>query len=312
VAALLATSFLARATIRQAIAMLQATAQAKGIGLEAGVDTRIPFLYADPNRVLQVLSNLVENAIKFTPNDGSVMVKACLTENDPDFVHVSVTDTGRGISPEAKALIFERLYQDPNSIDDSRKGLGLGLYISKELVRLHGGQIWVESQLSHGSTFVFTLPLFSLAKFLAPIITSQGRLRPALSLISVELTPRVTPFAGNWQDIRQHCLQMLEPCILGDKDAILPALSRSGQGETLVIVASTDQHGATVIEKRIRQQLERSERLQASCAFKLSSVALKLPAADRQEPVEKLVQEVADSITEMTMATLRQSLPAAN
>jgi signal transduction histidine kinase len=190
--------------------MLQATAQAKGIGLEAGVDTRIPFLYADPNRVLQVLSNLVENAIKFTPNDGSVMVKACLTENDPDFVHVSVTDTGRGISPEAKALIFERLYQDPNSIDDSRKGLGLGLYISRELVRLHGGQIWVESQLSHGSTFVFTLPLFSLAKFLAPIITSQGRLRQALSLISVELSPRVTPFAGNWQDIRQHCLQMLE------------------------------------------------------------------------------------------------------
>jgi signal transduction histidine kinase len=208
VAALLATSFLARATIRQAIAMLQATAQAKGIGLEAGVDTRIPFLYADPNRDLQVLSNLVENAIKFTPNDGSVMVKACLTENDPDFVHVSVTDTGRGISPEAKALIFERLYQDPNSIDDSRKGLGL--YISRELVRLDGGQIWVESQLSHGNTFIFTPPLFSLAKFLAPIITSQGRLRPALALISVELTPQVIPFAGNWQDIRQHCLQMLE------------------------------------------------------------------------------------------------------
>jgi phosphoserine phosphatase RsbU/P len=115
--------------IRQAVAMLQGTAQAKGIGLEAGLDIRIPFIFADPNRVLQVLTNLVDNAIKFTPADGSVMVKACLTENDPDFVHVSVTDTGRGISPEAKTLIFERLYQDPNSIDDSRKGLGLGLYI---------------------------------------------------------------------------------------------------------------------------------------------------------------------------------------
>ena len=128
-------------------------------------------IYADANRVLQVLANLIENAIKFTPADGSVMVKAYLTEDDPNFVQVSVADTGRGISPEAKALIFERLYQDPNSIDDSRKGLGLGLYIAKELVRLHGGQIWVESQLSHGSTFIFTLPLFSLAKFLAPIIT---------------------------------------------------------------------------------------------------------------------------------------------
>ena len=96
--------------------MLQSTAQAKGIGLEAGLDIRIPFIYADPNRVLQVLTNLLENAIKFTPADGSVMVKAYLTENDPDFVHVSVADTGRGISPEAKTLIFERLYQDPNSI----------------------------------------------------------------------------------------------------------------------------------------------------------------------------------------------------
>ena len=148
--------------IRQAVSMLQGTAQAKRIGLEAGLDVRIPLVYADSNRVLQVLTNLIDNAIKFTPPDGSVMVKAFLMEADPNFVHISIADTGRGINPEAKAMIFERLYQDPNSIDDSRKGLGLGLYISKELVRLHGGQIWVESQLSHGSTFTFTLPLFSL------------------------------------------------------------------------------------------------------------------------------------------------------
>ena len=149
--------------IRQAISMLHGTAQAKRIGLEAGLDIRIPLVYADSNRVLQVLTNLIGNAIKFTPPDGSVMVRAFLMEADPNVVHISIADTGRGINPEVKAMIFERLYQDPNSIDDSRKGLGLGLYISKELVRLHGGQIWVESQLSLGSTFTFTLPLFSLA-----------------------------------------------------------------------------------------------------------------------------------------------------
>ena len=298
--------------IRQAVAMLQGTAQAKGIGLEAGLDIRIPFVYADPKRVLQVLTNLIDNAIKFTPADGSVMVKACLMERDPGFVQVSVTDTGRGISPESKALIFERLYQDPNSIDDSRKGLGLGLFISKQLVQLHGGQIWVDSQLSHGSTFVFTLPLFSLAKFLAPAITHQGRLRDALSLITVEVSPLRKPSASNWGDVRQYCLDILEPCILGDKDAILPALGNAGGTETLVIVASTDEHGATVVEKRIREQLGRSERLRASCAFEVSSVGLKLPAADRQEPVEKLVQEVADSITEMTMTRLRRGKSAAN
>jgi signal transduction histidine kinase len=298
--------------IRQAVAMLQATAQAKQIGLEAGVDTRIPFIFADPNRVLQVLTNLLDNAIKFTNPEGSVMVKACLKDNDPNFIQVSVADTGRGISPEAKALIFERLYQDPNSIDDSRKGLGLGLYISKELVRLHGGQIWVESQLSHGSTFVFTLPLFSLAKFLGPIITHHGHLRDCLSLITVEIAPLHIPFTGNWDEIRLHCMQLLEPCILGDKDAILPAMGRTGFGETLVIVASTDRQGARVVEKRIREQLDRSDRLRASCIFKLSSVALKLPTGDPREPVANVVQEVADTITELTMATLRRSLPSAN
>lgn len=298
--------------IRQAVAMLQGSALAKGIGLEAGLDIRIPFIYADPNRVLQVLTNLLDNAIKFTPADGSVMVKACLTEADPDVVQISVADTGRGISPEAKTLIFERLYQDPNAIDDSRKGLGLGLYISKELVRLQGGQMWVESQLSYGSTFIFTLPLFSLAKFLSPIITHRGRLRDALSLITVELTPLLTPFAGNWDDIREYCLQILEPCILGDKDAVLPALGHSGLSESLVIVASTDEHGATVVEKRIREQLERSERLRTNFAFKLSSRGLNLPAAAHQEPVEKLVQQVADSITEITMRTLRRGQPSAN
>ena len=298
--------------IRQAVAMLQGSALAKGIGLEAGLDIRIPFIFADPNRVLQVLTNLLDNAIKFTPPDGSVMVRACLRDNDPDCVQVSVADTGRGISPEAKTLIFERLYQDPNSVDDSRKGLGLGLYISKELVRLQGGQMWVESQLSHGSTFIFTLPLFSLAKFLAPIITQRGRLRDSLSLITVELTPLLTPFTGNWDDIHEYCLQILEPCILGDKDAILPALGHTGGSETLVIVASTDEHGATVVERRMREQLERSERLRASFAFTLSSVGLKLPGTESHEPVEKLVQEVADNITEITMRTLRRGQSAAN
>jgi len=297
--------------IRQAVAMLQSTARAKAVGLEAAVDIRIPFVYADSNRILQVLANLLENAIKFTPTDGSVMIKAYLTESDPDFVHISVADTGRGISPEAKALIFERLYQDPNSVDDSRKGLGLGLYIAKELVRLHGGRIWVESQLSHGSTFTFALPLFSLAKFIAPVITQKGRLREHLSLITLELTP-LPSFAATLKEVRQHCLQILEPCILGDKDAILPALDHLGPVETVMIVISADAHGATIVERRIREQLERSDRLRANCTFKLSSVGLKLPAADRPEPVDKLIQEVADGITAMTVAALQRTQPPSN
>ena len=150
---------------------------------------RIPFVYADPDRVLQVLINLIDNGIKFTPPEGSVLVKACMVEADPNMVYLSVADTGRGIGPEAKALIFERLYQDPNSVDNNRAGLGLGLFIAKELVELHGGQIWVASEVGNGSTFSFTLPLYSLAKLLFPVVTYEGRLRDAIVLVKVELTP---------------------------------------------------------------------------------------------------------------------------
>jgi signal transduction histidine kinase len=121
--------------------MMQPIAREKQVGLEVGLDTRISFVHGDPDRILEVLINLIDNGIKFTPANGAVTVQASLVPTDPDFVYVSVTDTGRGISPEAIALIFERLFQDPNAIDNSRKGLGLGLFIAKELVRLHGGRI---------------------------------------------------------------------------------------------------------------------------------------------------------------------------
>jgi Histidine kinase-, DNA gyrase B-, and HSP90-like ATPase len=259
-----------------------------------------------------VFINLIENALKFTEPNGSVMVKARMLETDPDFVYLSVADTGRGIDPEAKAMIFDRLYQDPNSIDDSRKGLGLGLYIAKELVQLHGGRIWVESQLSRGSTFTFTLPLFSLSKFLFPVITHQGRLRDSICVIEVEVAPRYTPFAGNWKEIRQQCLKIMQPCILQDKDAILPALGGPGPGETLLVVVSADEPGAKVVASRILEQLERSESLRLNCVFEVSSVELKLASHDSEKPIDKLVQEVADSVTEMSMARLRQRQASAN
>src|SRR5258708_23461710 len=96
------------------------------------------------------------------------MLQASLVEADPESVYISVSDTGRGIGLEAKALIFERLYQDPDSVDNNRSGLGLGLFICREIVRLHQGRIWVSSEPGQGSTFTFTLPSYSLAKLLAP------------------------------------------------------------------------------------------------------------------------------------------------
>jgi signal transduction histidine kinase len=97
------------------------------------------------------------------------MVKASLAPADPDYVYISVVDSGCGISADAKALVFERMYQDPQSADNNRAGLGLGLFIAKEVVELHGGRIWVTSETGLGSTFTFTLPLHSLPKITSVI-----------------------------------------------------------------------------------------------------------------------------------------------
>ena len=84
--------------VQQAVTMMRPIAGERQVGLEIGLDNRIPLVYADPDRILEVLINLIDNAIKFTPPEGSVMVKACMVEADEDAVYVSVTDTGRGIS----------------------------------------------------------------------------------------------------------------------------------------------------------------------------------------------------------------------
>jgi signal transduction histidine kinase len=292
--------------IQQAVSMLRATGAAKRIGIEMAVDTRVPMVYADPERVLQILINLIDNAIKFTPPDGSVIVKACMVEPDLDFVYLSVVDTGRGIAPDARPLIFERLYQDPRAIDDSRKGLGLGLYIVHELVRLNGGRVWVESQLGHGSTFAFTLPLFSLSKVLLPIITDQDRLRDALALVVVEQQLLSNSQFGNWKEWRRECLETLQACICPDKDVVLPVLGNSIHRETYAIVASADKRGADILLKRIRGQLDRSPTLQASSVFKVSTMEVPLPSSkEADKPVLNLVQQVADSISETLLEISR-------
>ena len=107
---------------------------------------------------MQVLSNLIGNAIKFTPAKGRIWVSCQKTGPAGDEVQVSVSDTGEGIAPEKITTIFERFSQIRNQ---DRRGIGLGLYIAKMMVEEHPGRIWVESKLGEGSTFHFTLPLRS-------------------------------------------------------------------------------------------------------------------------------------------------------
>jgi signal transduction histidine kinase len=138
---------------------LRSMASDKKISLTVDMDADLPRLYADPVRVRQVLLNLLDNALKFTPEGGAIKVRGELFGRDPGFVCVSVTDTGPGISPEGQKNLFKRLYQEDSAGTSSRKGLGLGLYISKEIISRHHGNIWVDSQPGRGTTFYLTLPV---------------------------------------------------------------------------------------------------------------------------------------------------------
>jgi len=138
--------------IAEAVDTFRATASAKGVSLETRIDAA-PLLAAfDHQRILQVLANLISNSLKFTPRGGNIKIGG---EQEQGSVRVSVEDSGCGIPDHALERIFERFSQVGKN---DRRGLGLGLYISRCIVEAHGGRIWAESQPGAGSKIGFTLP----------------------------------------------------------------------------------------------------------------------------------------------------------
>lgn len=155
--------------VSQVVAAMLPVAQGKGIQLRHVSAPDLPDVFVDEKRIVQVLSNLLSNALKFTPEGGDIVVRV---DNGPQrlgAVLVSVQDTGRGIEPEQCRYIFDRLYQVRGEDAGSNGGVGLGLYICRELVRLHGGEIWVESTPGQGSTFFFTVPEYAADDLLAGV-----------------------------------------------------------------------------------------------------------------------------------------------
>lgn len=116
----------------------------------------LPEINCDGLRIEQVLTNFISNAIKFTSAGGQVTISA---EAIPQYVRFSITDTGRGIPPEALPRVFDKFFQVQTSTESGAKGTGLGLAIVKHIVELHGGQVSVESEVGKGSRFSFTLPV---------------------------------------------------------------------------------------------------------------------------------------------------------
>ena len=142
--------------IKRAVREIEPLAEKKNITITVEAGKGLPLLQVDTERMLQVLRNLIGNAVKFTPRDGYVHVSARASEQE---VEVSVKDTGVGISTESLTAIFDKFQQDVLTHSSKIKGTGLGLSFVKHIIKDHGGKIWAESTLGQGSTFIFVLPV---------------------------------------------------------------------------------------------------------------------------------------------------------
>lgn len=142
--------------IKEECGYFQSLAKVKNINLDCQVDPTIPSSSFDPDRIKQVLNNLLSNALKFVPDSGSILVSSTKTAK---FIQVCVADTGEGISDSDKSILFQKFVQSQSHNHIKERGTGLGLYISRGIVEAHFGKIWIEDNKPVGSKFIFTLPL---------------------------------------------------------------------------------------------------------------------------------------------------------
>lgn len=155
---LVESEFSVHEVVEQVTSLNESLVARKGLTLERYLSTELPPVRGDRDKVIHVLTNLLGNAFEFTPSGGRVWVNASMSPEESDLVLIEVGDTGRGIAPDHHELIFREFAQVDSSASRAHHGTGLGLTIARRFVELHGGRIWVESELGCGSRFFFTLP----------------------------------------------------------------------------------------------------------------------------------------------------------
>jgi len=147
--------------LQDALTLVRERAQAHGIRLALAADSALGPLQGDERKFKQIMLNLLSNAVKFTPDGGRVDMRA---RAQGDSVEIAVSDTGIGIAPENHDAVFEEFRQVGHDYTDKQEGTGLGLALARRYVELHGGRIWLDSELGKGATFTITLPLCQVAQ----------------------------------------------------------------------------------------------------------------------------------------------------
>jgi len=191
------------AIIHRAIAVMEPVAIGKKIRLSEDLDTRLMDVMVDESRIMQILTNLLNNALKFTFEGGEVIVKFGEDSKNSEFLQISVTDTGCGIPKDQIDNLFHRFYQIKKGDATPEKGVGLGLYLCREMVLLHGGKIWVESSLGKGSTFSFTIPKQTATKTAhVLVVDDDGEVREGLRRVLTDDGFDVATVAGGTEALQ--------------------------------------------------------------------------------------------------------------
>jgi signal transduction histidine kinase len=285
--------------IAYAVNTLRAAATNKGITLSSDIMPQLPSVYADPIRVRQILIILIDNAIKFTPANGWVKVQARRLEEDPTLLVLEVSDSGCGISPQMTERIFERLLQATDPALEGRKGLGLGLYICKELVMRLGGRVWASSTLGEGSTFSVTLPIFSLPSLIAPAFRKEDHADGLITVIVTEIGSTTGWLSDEVRAEQSYGVRgVLQHCLYSPLDILLPKMGSTGAVELFFIVAITDGIGGEAITKRIREQL-RAHIQQGALTLSTSYKSLTPAKGDSSESMKDRLDRVTAGIQEL-------------
>jgi signal transduction histidine kinase len=284
---------------------LQWAAAAKGITLSSQMDCRLPSICADPTRIRQILIILVENAIKFTPANGTVKIQARLLERDPGLLLLEVSDSGCGITPDAIERIFERLFQAPIPAFAVRRGLGLGLYICKDLVTRQGGKIWATSTPGQGSVFSVTLPIFSLFDLIAPVLREGNCDDAPVALVVTEIGSQTGWLSDQVRAEQSHEVRgVLQQCLHSELHVLLPRMGFAGAVELFFVVAATDEIGAAALTQGIREQLDSIDHIRHAGLVHSTSYRFLRPSTDGieqtlSESMENYLEKMAVAVQEL-------------
>ncbi|MBM4330267.1 MAG: response regulator [Deltaproteobacteria bacterium] len=229
-------------------------ADGKSIKLAMEISQEVPDVYGDRGKVEQILTNLVGNAIKFTPEGGEIVISVKPYDGDGNRVAISVKDSGPGIPSDQLDKIFEKFHQVEGSLQRSVGGTGLGLAITKGLVEAHQGKIFVESQVGQGSAFTFTLPgakgEMREAHFRMILDREFRRVQESRSSLTLFLVGVLGDEEGTKDSLLDQVEREMKKCLCRKGDILL----RRNREKILVAMCATDKKGSLVIRKRIEEK----------------------------------------------------------